>query len=134
MFLLYQVDQKSPDGHSDTESFVEVSESDIKEATEAMKHSTSYMSEHDDDTLTTVSLTSETSRLEEPGGYRRSKSVSPCPQQQDGEKKEKSRQYVTEFLDKYVLDTRTDSQVSFFLNYFYRACVAKLYIGAEILL
>ncbi|XP_068205914.1 hormone-sensitive lipase isoform X1 [Palaemon carinicauda] len=86
------------DSQSDTESFVEVSESDVKEA-EALVKSPSFISEPGSDTLTTVSLTSEASSAKKGSNSQKSE-----------EKEERSRRYVTEFLEKYVLDSRTDKQ------------------------
>nr|XP_053636947.1 hormone-sensitive lipase-like [Cherax quadricarinatus] len=96
------------DTQSDTESFVEVSESDVKEA-EALVKSPSFLSDPGSDTLTTVSLTSEASKLEESSTKNSNGSGNHKPE----EKEERSRRYVTEFLEKYVLDSRTDKQVSF---------------------
>lgn len=90
---------------SDTESFVEVSESDVKDA-EALVKSPSFHSEPGSDTLTTVSLTSEASKLEES-----TKTSNGVIGQKPEEKEERSRRYVAEFLEKYVLDSRTDKQV-----------------------
>lgn len=95
------------DTQSDTESFVEVSESDVKEAEEAMVKSPSFLSEPGSDTLTTVSLTSDTSKLEDSGA----KNSNGSEKQKPEEKEERSRRYVAEFLEKYVLDSRTDKQV-----------------------
>ncbi|XP_050701085.1 hormone-sensitive lipase-like isoform X2 [Eriocheir sinensis] len=89
---------------SDTESFVEVSESDVKDA-EALVKSPSFHSEPGSDTLTTVSLTSEASKLEES-----TKTSNGVIGQKPEEKEERSRRYVAEFLEKYVLDSRTDKQ------------------------
>lgn len=101
---------------SDTESFVEVSESDVKDA-EAMVKSPSFHSEPGSDTLTTVSLTSEASKLEES-----TKNSNGVIGQKPEEKEERSRRYVAEFLEKYVLDSRTDKQVKrlifLFIAYF----------------
>ncbi|KAK7066167.1 hypothetical protein SK128_008931 [Halocaridina rubra] len=93
------------DSLSDSESFVEVSESDVKDA-DALVKSPSFVSEPGSDTLTTVSLTSEASKLEDASAKLESQSVS----QKSEEKEEISRRYVTEFLNKYVLDSRTDKQ------------------------
>lgn len=99
------------DIQSDTESFVEVSESDIKD--EALVKSPSLISDSGSDTLTTVSLTSEASKLEDLS----TKNSNNNGYQKPEEKEERSRRYVTEFLEKYVLDSRTDKQVSCsFLN------------------
>ncbi|MPC14828.1 Hormone-sensitive lipase [Portunus trituberculatus] len=92
------------DTQSDTESFVEVSESDVKDA-ELMVKSPSFHSEPGSDTLTTVSLTSEASKLEES-----TRNSNGSGDQKPEEKEERSRRYVTEFLEKYVLDSRTDKQ------------------------
>uniref|UniRef100_A0A0P4W0N5 Hormone-sensitive lipase n=2 Tax=Scylla olivacea TaxID=85551 RepID=A0A0P4W0N5_SCYOL len=92
------------DTQSDTESFVEVSESDVKDA-EFMVKSPSFHSEPGSDTLTTVSLTSEASKLEDS-----TKNSNGSGDQKPEEKEERSRRYVTEFLEKYVLDSRTDKQ------------------------
>ncbi|KAK4295031.1 hypothetical protein Pmani_032366 [Petrolisthes manimaculis] len=94
------------DTQSDTESFVEVSESDVKEAEEAMVKSPSFLSEPGSDTLTTVSLTSDTSKLEDSA----TKNSNGSEKQKPEEKEERSRRYVAEFLEKYVLDSRTDKQ------------------------
>lgn len=104
---------------SDTESFVEVSESDVKDV-EAMVKSPSFHSEPGSDTLTTVSLTSEASKLEES-----TKNSNGSISQKPHEKEERSRRYVAEFLEKYVLDSRTDKQVS--VQYFlvvYCKCIS----------
>ncbi|XP_042209461.1 hormone-sensitive lipase-like isoform X2 [Homarus americanus] len=93
------------DPQSDTESFVEVSESDVKEA-EALVKSPSFLSDPGSDTLTTVSLTSEASKLEDSS----IKNSNGSGNQKPREKEERSRRYVTEFLEKYVLDSRTDKQ------------------------
>lgn len=93
------------DTPSDTESFVEVSESDVKEA-ELLVKSPSFHSEPGSDTLTTVSLTSEASKLDES-----TKNSNDSGSQKPEEKEERSRRYVAEFLEKYVLDSRTDKQV-----------------------
>ncbi|XP_069189449.1 hormone-sensitive lipase-like isoform X1 [Procambarus clarkii] len=93
------------DTQSDTESFVEVSESDVKEA-ETLVKSPSFLSDPGSDTLTTVSLTSEASKLEDTSTKNSNGNGSNKPE----EKEERSRRYVTEFLEKYVLDSRTDKQ------------------------
>ncbi|XP_071539839.1 hormone-sensitive lipase [Panulirus ornatus] len=93
------------DTHSDTESFVEVSESDVKDA-EVLVKSPSFISDPGSDTLTTVSLTSEASKLEDSS----TKNSNSNGYQKPEEKEERSRRYVTEFLEKYVLDSRTDKQ------------------------
>lgn len=98
---------------SDTESFVEVSESDVKDA-EAMVKSPSFHSEPGSDTLTTVSLTSEASKLEES-----TKNSNGSIGQKHEEKEERSRRYVAEFLEKYVLDSRTDKQVKVYFFYYF---------------
>lgn len=94
------------DTQSDNESFVEVSESDVKEA-ESLVKSPSFVSEPGSDTLTTVSLTSEASKMDDSSTRKSNGNGSQKPQ----EKEERSRRYVTEFLEKYVLDSRTDKQV-----------------------
>ncbi|XP_027226180.2 hormone-sensitive lipase isoform X2 [Penaeus vannamei] len=93
------------DTQSDNESFVEVSESDVKEA-ESLVKSPSFVSEPGSDTLTTVSLTSEASKMDDSSTRKSNGNGSQKPQ----EKEERSRRYVTEFLEKYVLDSRTDKQ------------------------
>lgn len=97
---------KVSDTQSDNESFVEVSESDVKEA-ESLVKSPSFASEPGSDTLTTVSLTSEASKMDDSLTRKSNGNGSQKPQ----EKEERSRRYVTEFLEKYVLDSRTDKQV-----------------------
>ena len=86
---------------------MEVSESDVKDA-ELMVKSPSFHSEPGSDTLTTVSLTSEASKLEES-----TKNSNGSGDQKPQEKEERSRKYVAEFLEKYVLDSRTDKQVKY---------------------
>lgn len=97
---------KVSDTQSDNESFVEVSESDVKEA-ESLVKSPSFVSEPGSDTLTTVSLTSEASKMDDSLTKKSNSSGNHKPE----EKEERSRRYVTEFLEKYVLDSRTDKQV-----------------------
>lgn len=95
---------------------MEVSESDVKDA-EFMVKSPSFHSEPGSDTLTTVSLTSEASKLEES-----TRNSNGSGGQKPEEKEERSRRYVAEFLEKYVLDSRTDKQVKY-ASCFHYMCI-----------
>ncbi|KAK7865290.1 hypothetical protein R5R35_012585 [Gryllus longicercus] len=120
----------SPNGHlpgSETESFEEVSESDLLE----LAAHKSPMSELGSDTLTTVSLASLQSRPEADLPLRLSDMALKTPDTIDGQgtssgatptvtetaetpkaitQDEQSEKYVADFLEKYVLDTETDSE------------------------
>ncbi|XP_076043226.1 hormone-sensitive lipase [Oratosquilla oratoria] len=105
------MNQVPSDAQSDTESFVEVTETDVQEAKAGlskevtnMSKSPSIISEPGSDTLTTVSLTSKASEIED---FKKSNGKN---QSKKENKEERSKRYVTEFLEKYVLDSRTDKQ------------------------
>ncbi|XP_067012042.2 hormone-sensitive lipase isoform X2 [Anabrus simplex] len=98
-------DKKKDRTGSDTESFEEVSESDLME----LAAHKSPMSELGSDTLTTVSLTSLQSKPEV------DQALPAVSEKRGAEKAEggdagTSEKYVSEFLEKYVLDSETDSE------------------------
>ena len=62
------------------------------------------------DTLTTISLTSD--RMKREGEDKKKEEEEANLNEGEEGKEERSRKYVAEFLEKYVLDTRVDSEVS----------------------
>nr|CAD7441136.1 unnamed protein product [Timema bartmani] len=90
---------------SDTESFEEVSESDLLE----LAAHKSPLSEEGTDTLTTVSLTSLQSKPEADQAFK-SLDNSLMKTEADRANDNRSEHYVSEFLEKYVLDSDTDSE------------------------
>ncbi|CAG2066729.1 unnamed protein product, partial [Timema podura] len=90
---------------SDTESFEEVSESDLLE----LAAHKSPLSEEGTDTLTTVSLTSLQSKPEVDQAFK-SLDNSLVKTEADRSNDNRSEHYVSEFLEKYVLDSDTDSE------------------------
>nr|CAD7586988.1 unnamed protein product [Timema genevievae] len=90
---------------SDTESFEEVSESDLLE----LAAHKSPLSEEGTDTLTTVSLTSLQSKPEADQAFK-SLDSSLVKTEADRANDNRSEHYVSEFLEKYVLDSDTDSE------------------------
>ncbi|RXG73536.1 Hormone-sensitive lipase, partial [Armadillidium vulgare] len=86
----------------DNETFVEVPEHDFIVAEKDLGKSKSFVSEPETDTMTTVSLTSEPASLK----------IDECRQalEDNHTKEERSKKYVSEFLEKYVLDSKIDKE------------------------
>ncbi|KAB7493767.1 Hormone-sensitive lipase, partial [Armadillidium nasatum] len=86
----------------ENESFVEVPEHDFIVAEKDLGKSKSFVSEPETDTMTTVSLTSEPASLK----------IDECRQalEDNHTKEERSKKYVSEFLEKYVLDSKIDKR------------------------
>ena len=69
------------------------------------------------DTLTTISLTSD--RMKREGEDKKKEEEEANLNEGEEGKEERSRKYVAEFLEKYVLDTRVDSEVSLIIIFFF---------------